>query len=100
MPEGRCANAELETNDEFDLGGVYLRALDRTGRAIEESWACLYVDAWEPSALGVGLVDLTLDVHAFAPPGRGQQPGRSTNCGSPGARPGPTSGRGSTRPPE
>ncbi len=55
--------AALESGDDpFDLGGVYLAVLDRSGRAIDEHWTCLHVESWAPSPGGTGRVDLTLDV--------------------------------------
>ncbi|WP_455352394.1 barstar family protein [Streptomyces sp. SYSU K217416] len=59
-PRGRLL-AALGSGAEFDLGGVYLGALDAKGRCIQEDWVSVYVDAWAPSALGAGLVDLTVD---------------------------------------
>ncbi|MFD3441027.1 hypothetical protein ACFWU3_26355 [Streptomyces sp. NPDC058685] len=48
--------------DRFELGGVYLASLDRSGVVIDEHWTCLHVDSWVPSPAGTGRVDLTLDV--------------------------------------
>ncbi len=48
--------------DRFELGGVYLSSLDRSGVVIDEHWTCLHVESWAPSRAGAGRVDLTLDM--------------------------------------
>jgi hypothetical protein len=61
-PSGRLLAALESGDNQFDLGGVYLGPLDRTGRAIEEHWICLHVESWSYSTPGTGQVDLTLNV--------------------------------------
>ncbi|MEN8652129.1 hypothetical protein ABCR94_16345 [Streptomyces sp. 21So2-11] len=61
-PSGRLLAALEQGEDQFDLGGVYLGPLDRTGRTIDEHWIFLHVESWSYSTPGAGRVDLTLDI--------------------------------------